>query len=102
MKGSGAEENQGKKKTFTARAEGFEGTVSGSISVGTTGDLVFSLHHGTLCDLRQRIQLYTCFLLTGVDIFSSLERNQKIPQTPQRMNTSPLGLDIINISVSKT
>ena len=82
MKGSGEEENQGKKKTFTARAEGFEVTVSGSISVGTTGDLVFSLHHGTLCDLRRRIQLYTCFLLTGVDIFSSVERDQKIPQTP--------------------
>lgn len=84
MKGSGAEENQGKKKTFAARTEGFGGTVAGSFSTGTAGGLVFSLHHGTLCDLRQRTQLYTFFLLTGVDIFYPLERDQKIPQTPLR------------------
>lgn len=84
MKGSGAEENQGKKKTFAARTEGFGGTVAGSFSMGTTGGLVLSLHRGTLCDLRQRTQLYPFFLLTGVDIFYPLERDQKIPQTPLR------------------
>lgn len=43
----------------------------------------------TLCDLRQRTQLYTFFLLTGVDIFTPLKGTKDSSNTVERMNTSP-------------
>lgn len=103
MKGSGAEENQGKKKTFAARTEGFGSTVAGSFSMGNrrrSCSQPFTVVHYVTSGRGPSFIL--SLLLTGVDIFY-LEVDQKdSSNTVERMNTSPLGLDIINISVSKT